>query len=676
VLAAAIAVALSTALLLDLLATVRAQAGDLLFMTRPARPASSTVIVGIDQKSYQALLAQHGPLSAWPRTLYAQALDALAGAGPRVVAFAVFFDAPRPEDTVLASAMRRMGGVVLPVLAQGPRGFDPRPGIAQEFEAFVGAAPALRAAAAAEGAANITTERDSVVRGLPLVLSTSGDVVPSLALPVVARHARRPAVLDGAPAPGLVFGAGRAIPLAERDTMLINFLGPPSRARGRGSFPIISFVDVLEGRFDAALVRDRIVLIGPTIRGVDEHATPTTRDTRMWGVEILGSAVESLLHQRFLAPVPRAAAVGAVALLALLGAGLAALWRPWLAAIAVLAALALYVMLAAALFETGRLIDLVFPPAALLLAFAAALGYRVIVDEAEQRVLQDAMARYLSPTVSRWVLEDLDRLRLGGELREMTVLFSDIRRFTTLTHELPPETVVALLNLYRTDMTECVFAEDGVLAQFAGDAIEAFWNAPMDQPDHAARACAAALAMTAALPRLEPEFARRGWRDLDMAVGINTGSMVVGNMGSRTRLAYTAVGDAVNVAARLEGLSKEYGARVVVGEATRAAAGDAFDYRFLDVVAVVGRETPLTVYELLGRAGSLAPEAARRCARYHEGIGLYRARRWREAAALFDDLAANAPTDGPVAVYQRRSHELLAHPPPPDWDGVYLARVK
>jgi adenylate cyclase len=675
-LASAIALVLSGALLADVLATFRAQAIDLLFVTRPTRRAESTVVVGIDQRSYQALLTRHGPLSAWPRSLYARVLEALTAAGSRVIAFAVFFDAPKPEDVDLATVMRRAGTVVVPVLAQGPRGFDPRPGVAQEFDAFIGAAPLIRVAAVAEGAANITTGRDSVVRGLPLLLQAGDESVPSLALTIVARHARRPAVLDAPAAPGVVFGAGRAIPLAERDTMLINFLGPPSGPRGRDPFRIISFVDVLEGRFDPALVRDRIVLIGPTIRGVDEHATPTTRDTRMWGVEILANAVETILHQRYLVPVPRGVAVALIVLLALVGTALAAAWRPLLAGAGVLVVLALYVMLAAALFEAGHLLDLVFPPAALLVAFGVALGYRVVFDEAEQRVLQDAMARYLSPTVSRWVLEDFDRLRLSGELREMTVLFSDLRRFTTLAHELPPEVVVSLLNVYRTEMTERVFAEDGVLAQYAGDAIEAFWNAPMDQPDHAARACAAALGMSAALERLQPEFARRGWRDLDMAVGINTGPMVVGNMGSRARLAYTAVGDAVNVAARLEGLSKEYGARVVVGEATRAAAERAFEYRFLDVVAVVGRDTPLTVYELLGRAGSLTPPATHRLARYHEGITWYRGRRWREAAALFDELAASAPGDGPVEVYRRRSHELLAHPPPPDWDGVYVARTK
>jgi adenylate cyclase len=675
-LAAAVALVLSAGAALDVLATVRAQALDLLFVTRPTRVAESTVIVGIDQRSYQALLPRHGPLSAWPRSLYARVLDALSTAGPRVVAFAVFFDAPRAEDDELIAAMRRAGNVVVPAVAQRPLGFSSRPGVAQEFDTFVRPVPAIRAAAAAEGAANITTARDSVVRGLPLLLQAGSERLPSFALTVVARHARRPAVLDAEPAPGVVYGAGRAIPLAERNTMLINFLGPPSEPGGHGPFRILSFVDVLEGRFDPALVRDRIVLIGPTIQGVDEHPTPTTSDTRMWGVEILANAVETILHRHYLAPLPRSATIAAIAALALAAAGLAAFWRPVFAGLAVLVILAVYVMGATALFELGHPLDLVYPPAALLLTFGAALIYRVVFDEAEQRVLREAMARYLSPTVSRWVLEDPDRLRLGGELREMTVLFSDLRRFTTVAHELPPEVMVSLLNLYRGEMTERVFAEDGVLSQYAGDAIEAFWNAPMDQPDHARRACATALEMTAALARLQPEFARRGWAGLDMAVGINTGPMVVGNMGSRARLAYTAVGDAVNVAARLESLSKEYGVCVVVGEATREAAGHAFEYRFLDVVAVIGRNAPVTVYELLGRAGTLTPGAAVLLSRYHEGISLYRGRRWREAAALFDALGAEAPGDGPIALYRRRSRDLLADPPPPDWDGVYVALTK
>jgi adenylate cyclase len=227
-----------------------------------------------------------------------------------------------------------------------------------------------------------------------------------------------------------------------------------------------------------------------------------------------------------------------------------------------------------------------------------------------------------------------------------------------------------------TEMTAIVFRHDGVLAHYAGDGLEAFWNAPMAQPDHARRASDAALEMVAALAALRPQFAARGWEPLDMGIGINTGSMIVGNLGSRDRLAYTAVGDAVNVASRLEGLSKEYGVRIVIGEATRQAAGDAFEYRSLDLVAVKGRAAPVQVYELVARAGDLSPERCALLARYEHGVALYRDRRWAEAATLFDELAAAAPDDGPVALYRRRARELLAEPPAGDWDGVWVARTK
>jgi adenylate cyclase len=213
------------------------------------------------------------------------------------------------------------------------------------------------------------------------------------------------------------------------------------------------------------------------------------------------------------------------------------------------------------------------------------------------------MARYLSPSVSQWVLKDPERLHLGGETREMTVLFCDLRGFTTLAHAMEAHALVALLNEFMTAMTQVIFKHDGVLDKYIGDAIMAFWNAPMDQPDHARRACAAALEMVDTLRELHADWERRGVPKLELGIGINTGAMVVGNMGSRERLAYTVLGDTVNVASRLEGLSKDYGVRVVIGDATRAAAGDAFDYRFLGVVTVKGRNEPLSVYELVGRAG-------------------------------------------------------------------------
>jgi adenylate cyclase len=353
-----------------------------------------------------------------------------------------------------------------------------------------------------------------------------------------------------------------------------------------------------------------------------------------------------------------------------------ALSSPWVAAAGTAFALAAYVTLAVLVFDQGVILDLVYPPAALLAAFAVTLAHRVVFVEAERRLARQAVGRFLSPSVGRWVLEDPRRLALGAEVREMTVLFSDIRDFTTHAHALAPDVLVALLNRYRSALTEIVFARDGVLAQYAGDAVEAFWNAPMDQPDHARRACDAALDIVTALGALRRDFAQRGWLHLDVGVGINTGNMVVGNMGSPARLDYSAVGDAVNVAARLEGLTKEYRVPVIVGEETRAAAGRAFVYRFLDLVMVKGRPAPVRAYEVVARAGEVPAARQEFLQRFEGALELYRGRRWSEAHARFAELERLDPGDGPTVLYARRSRAALVDPPPPDWEGVHVARAK
>jgi adenylate cyclase len=634
------------------------------------------VIVGIDHRSHQMLVARHGPLSEWQRTLYARAIEALTEAGPRVIALELFFDTGRPDDAALGEAIRRAGNVVIPVVAQGPQDLHPGPGVAQRFQVFVRPTEAVRQAAVAEGLANITVARDSIVRGLPLLLRAGDEELPAMPLTIAALYARRPRVLDAPPQPGTVFGAGRAIPVGEGGILKINFLGPPSRADGAAPFPIVSLVDVLDGTFDRALVRDRIVLLGPTIRGLDEHPTPTTSDLRMPGVEVLANAVETILHQRYLVAIDPVVTGVLVVVLALLAAGLVVGLAPWLAAVGSLLALAAYLTAAALLFERGWVMNLIYPPAALLLTFALTLLHRVVFVESEERMIRQAMGRYLSPAVGRWMLENPRRLALGGELRRMSVLFSDIREFTTVAHGLPPETLVALLNRYLSEMTDVVFAHDGVLVQYVGDAIEAFWNAPMDQPDHPRRACQTALDMLAVLDGLRPVFAERGWPGLDIGIGINTGPMIVGNAGSRARLAYTAMGDTVNVASRVEGLTKEYGVHIVIGEETRRAAGDAFAYRFLDRVAVKGRPEPLTVYELLAPAGALAPARLAQLKSYDEALELYRARQWKEAERLLAALEREAPADGPIALYRQRSRTAIERPPPPEWDGVHVMMTK
>lgn len=660
----------------NLFSTAQARSTDFLFKSRAAEQARSTVIVGIDHRTYRDLLPKHGAMSYWPRTLFTHAIDHLRGAGARVIVFDIFFDAPKPEDPAVAAAMKRAGNVIMPVEAQDPGSLDAGPGVAQEFHVFFRPTDTVARAAAAEGLVNVTTDPDTIVRGVPLLLRAGNEALPAMALAAVARYIRRPAVLDAPPGETVVYGAGRAVPIMRHGSMLINFLGPPSSPDLGGPFTIIPFVDVLENSFNKMLVQDKIVLIGMTISGLDELSVPTSATTRMWGVEVLGNAIETVLGERYLVPVSPAVTDGLIFLLAMLATLLGWTRRPFLAAGGIAGLYGAYFLVAGVLFDAGTVLNLIFPPSAILLAFAATLVYRVVFEQAEQRTIRGVMARYLSPSVSQWVLRDTDRLSLGGQTRDMTVFFCDLRGFTTFAQTLDPQVLVTLLNEYMTAMTEIVFRHDGVLDKYIGDNIMAFWNAPMDQPDHARRACETALDMIDKLREIQADWERRGIPKLDMGIGVNTGPMVVGNMGSRNRLAYTVMGDTVNVAARLEGLNKQYGTRVVIGEAAKDAAGGAFVYRFLDVVAVKGRSRPLAVYEIVGRAGQLAPAVTKRLALYQEGIALYRTRRWAEAAALFREILADAKDDGPSALYLRRSSEFLVSPPPDAWDGVYVAQSK
>ena len=675
-LAVCIAALLTAAYHLSLFPSAQLQSADLLFPTRVLEHSESTVIVGIDQRSFRELLPQYGPPVNWPRTIYAHALDVLRQAGARVVVFDILFDVPRPEDPELAGAITRFGNVVLPVEAQGPGMLHPAPGVAQAFEVFVRPTGTLSKAATAEGTVNITTDRDTVVRSLPLLLVAGEETIPALALTTVARFIRRPTILDASATDREVYAAGRAVPISETGSLLINFLGPPSTPERIGVVPIVSLVDVLNGVLDHSQVRDKIVLIGWTTRGVDEFATPTTANTRMWGVEVQANAIETILSERYLRTASPTMTTGLIVVLSLFSALLVAALGPFLATIGAVILIGLYLLIAAILFDTGMLLNLVYPPAAIALGFAGALVYRVVFELGQQRVIRGVMARYLSPSVSQWVLKDPDRLNLGGETRTMTVLFCDLRGFTTFSHVLAPQALVALLNDYMTAMTRIVFKHDGVLDKYIGDAIMAFWNAPLDQSDHARRACETALDMIQTLLNLQQEWVRRGLPKLEVGIGINTGSMVVGNMGSRDRLAYTVLGDTVNVASRMEGLSKEYRTRTVVGEATRRAAGDLFVFRALDLVAVKGRSEPVAVYELVGRPGDVSAAELERLQRYHDGIELYRTRQWKEAARLFDVLVGAAPEDGPIALYRTRCRTLIMQPPADDWNGVYVATSK
>ncbi len=277
--------------------------------------------------------------------------------------------------------------------------------------------------------------------------------------------------------------------------------------------------------------------------------------------------------------------------------------------------------------------------------------------------------RYLDPQVVDELIRNPEKAAPGGERRELTVLFSDLAGFTSLSEELSPEALVELLNTYFERATEALARQGATLDKFIGDAIMCFWNAPLPQEDHAARACLSALALLEVVDTLGPEFRARGWPPLDCRIGLNTGPGIVGNLGSRAAQDYTVIGDTVNLASRLEGAAKVFGTRTLVSEATVAAARGAVLVRELDLLRVKGRQLPVRVFELVGAAGATpAPHLAR----YTEGLALYRAREFHQARAAF--LAS--PEDPASRLFAARCERLLVTPPPPTWDGVFTLDSK
>jgi adenylate cyclase len=303
---------------------------------------------------------------------------------------------------------------------------------------------------------------------------------------------------------------------------------------------------------------------------------------------------------------------------------------------------------------------------------------RFIGEQRERKRVRDAFGRYVSPVVVEEMLKDPSRLELGGVEKVLTVLFSDLQGFTSYSERYSPSEMIGILSEYYARMTERVFASEGTLKEYVGDELMAIFGAPVEQADHARRACRAALDMKQHREAMTLEWADRGRPPLKARTGVNTGVMLVGNIGSRYRFSYGVLGDNVNLGSRLEGLNKEYGTEILVGENTVALLGDEFHLREVDMVRVVGKKKPVRIFELLGIVDGVADGAVDRSVLedYAAALEAYRAQRWAPAARLFESIIAKRKADGPSATMLGRSRAYLEVPPPEDWDGVYEATRK
>jgi adenylate cyclase len=303
--------------------------------------------------------------------------------------------------------------------------------------------------------------------------------------------------------------------------------------------------------------------------------------------------------------------------------------------------------------------------------------YRVLIEEQEKRKVRGAFQQYVSPEVIRRLLSDPERVK--PRKTPVTVLFSDIRGFTSISEQLDAQELADLLNGYLTEMTRIIFRNQGTLDKYIGDAVMAIWGAPFDEPGHAARCCQAAIDMLTRLEVLQQGWRARGQPVLEIGIGVNSGIASVGNMGSALRHGYTAIGDSVNLASRLEGLNKEYGTRIIISESTRAALdNESFLVRELDLIRVKGKAQPVTIYELVrvDADGDKRKELVELAEIFTRGRQAYKHRYWGTAKKIFEDTLGRWPDDGPSRVFLARCEEYLVEEPAADWDGVYVMKHK
>ncbi len=677
-------------------------------------PGNEVVIVAVDDDSVTRV--GRWP---WPRTIFAQLIDRIAAERPLAIGVDVTFSEPssfdessgrnakpngvtpeawetvqaalRLQDEALVESIRRAKRVVLGYFVQRglgqPTQVDPHVStynlvqgkdggrgvleIPNAEQAHAGL-PKMTTAAHGLGYFNvIPDDGDGFVRRLPLAIRYGDTFIQPLSLATLRAALGDPMLRlrlnpFGAEAAQL---ASVQIPLAEDGQLLINYRGPSH------TFRHVPAVDVLDGRAAPDALAGKIVLIGVTATAVADVRV-TAFSEIFPGVEIHANVIDNILRGDFIRQ-PRwlvAVDIGAILLFSLFLGFVLSRLRGARGAIAAIAALALYLVGSQHIFvRYGLPLSLVYPILAIVGTYTGIVLFQYVIEEREKRKVRRALALYLSPSMAELVSAHPERLALGGEKRDLTVFFSDIRGFTSMSEKLAPEELVELLNQYLGAMTDIIFEYDGMLDKYIGDAVMAVWGAPLAQPDHARRACLATIAMTRKLDELNRGWQQRGWPRLDIGCGLNTGPMVFGNMGSSQHLALTVMGDNVNLGSRLEGTNKMYGTRIIASESTVQAAGDVIVARELDLVRVKGRHEPVRMFEVLGAADDRARLQAR-ADDFERALRAYRQRRWDEAEAMFEAMANEG--DAPAALYAERCRTFAIDPPGDDWNGVTVLESK
>ncbi|HKO04498.1 MAG TPA: adenylate/guanylate cyclase domain-containing protein [Candidatus Acidoferrales bacterium] len=539
---------------------------------------------------------------------------------------------------------------------------------------------ALAAGHGATGFFNVFADPDGVVRkgtlALPFGLSTKKtewDLYASLDVQIVRSYldlSNDRIILSFGEngIENIEFGSSDVVQPDDVGRVNINYRGP---AR---TFPYTSIADVVSHKFTPGTFKDKIVLVGASAVGIADLRTTPFSAFNYPGVEIHANIVDNILNQRFLEKETREFLFD-VGFILLFGLPLG-LWLATAQPVYLPATLFLWIPFGAFVqytFHRGWLLNASLPALTLLTNTLAVALYRVLIEEKEKRKLRGTFQQYVSPEVIRRLMANPDSV--APRKQEITILFSDIRGFTSISEKLDAQVLANVLNEYLTEMTRIIFRNQGTLDKYIGDAVMAFWGAPFEDTSQASRAARAAFDMLQKLEDLNRGWATKGLPRLDIGVGINKGVASAGIMGSSLRAAYTALGDSVNLASRLEGLNKEYGTRVLLTDfAYKDARVPEFLYREVDIIRVKGKEQPVIIHELAGLRDQ--KDIQEKVELYGRARAFYKRRDWRQASAIFQQLLARWPTDGPAGILSHRCEEFLLEEPDDQWDGVYVMKHK
>jgi adenylate cyclase len=481
---------------------------------------------------------------------------------------------------------------------------------------------------------------------------------------------RPPSVGNLASMPWVEIGDIR-IPLDERMSALVPYRG------ATGAYRYVSATDVIRTTLPADELKDKIIIVGTSAQGLlDLRATPVREDFP--GVEVHANLISGFLDQTIMHKPAEILAISVLTIL-ILGLPLAALLprlSPIIATVTIAAVLLILMGVNLYVWRVNNLaLNIAAPLAMLVVLYLLNMAWGFFMETRSRRLMSGLFGTYVPKELVAEMSKNPEEYSMRGEARDMTVLFSDVRDFTSISEGLTPEGLRDMMNAYLTDMTEVIQTTRGTIDKYIGDAIMAFWGAPVSDAEHAPHGVEAALSMQKKIRALDADFAKRGWPALNIGVGLNCGSMNVGDMGSRFRRAYTVMGDAVNIASRLEGLTKEYGVGILVSEnIVKAAPG--FVYREIDKVAVKGRVEGIPIFEPLGKVGEVEESVVEEAYLFEKVLAHYRAQRFEDAERLLADLASASPNMKVYKLFRERIFQYRYNPPAPDWNGVWVFKTK